>query len=156
MLVSKIVAAARTRGLSQKALAARSGISEETLSRMKKRESGNLSLVAKLAQAAGTQLGLVDSSVPRRRQPPGSFRDRYAAALIWSNADASDDVLVRRALIKPHFKMLLDAAVEFGLDRLSAEWEHLIVEASPETMKVRSTTERILGHIRDGYRQATA
>ena len=157
-LVAQIVETARTMGLNQKALAARGGISEETLCRMKKRGSGNVALVARLAEAAGVRLGLVgaSSAVPRARSASaGSFRDKYGGGLIWSNKNAPDDVLVRRALVRPGFQMLLDAAVEFGPDMLSAEWERLKAEGEPEVVKVRATTERILGHIRDGYRQAT-
>lgn len=154
-LIARIVETARTKGLTQKALAARSGITEETISRMKKRGSGNFGLVAKLARAAGTRLELVGSSVPLRRiQRHGSFRDKYAVALAWSNKDAPVDVLIRRALVKPGFQMLLDAAVEFGVVKLSTEWEHLKAEGSSEVTKIRATTERMLRHIHDGYRQA--
>ncbi len=154
-LIARIVETAHAKGLTQKALAARGGITEETLSRMKKRGSGNFGLVAKLARAAGTRLELVDSSVPPRRiQRPGSFRDKYAVALAWSHKDAPVDVLIRRALVKPRFQLLLDAAVEFGVDKLSTEWEHLKAERSSEVTKVHATTERILRHIHDGYRQA--
>jgi transcriptional regulator with XRE-family HTH domain len=157
-LIAQIVEVAHARGLNQKALAARSGISEETLSRMKKRGSGNVALVAKLAQATGMRLGLVDLlALPQRRQHGrGSFRDKYAVALAWSNKEAPDDVLVRLALVKPRFQMLLDAAVEFGVGTLSEEWERLKADGTPEALKVRATTERILGHIQDGYRQTTA
>lgn len=155
-LIARIVETAHTNGLNQKALATRSGITEETLSRMKKRGSGNFALVAKLARTAGVRLGLVDAwAPPRRVRRFRSFRDKYAVALAWSNKDAPDDVLMRRALVKPRFQQLLDAAVEFGIDQLSVEWERLKAEGSSEAMKVGPTTERILGHIHDGYRQTT-
>lgn len=155
-LITRILQTAHAKGLNQKALATRVGITEETLSRMKKRGSGNFALMAKLARAAGAQICLVDSSVPQRRvQSFGSFRDKYAVALAWSNKSAPDDVLVRRALVKPRFQLLLDAAIEFGIDRLSSEWEQLKAEGSSEVLKVRSTTERMLRHIHDGYRQAS-
>lgn len=155
-LIAQIVEAAHARGLTQKVLAARADITEEALSRMKKRGSGNLNLVAKLAREAGARLELVDSSVPPRRiQRPRSFRDKYAVELAWSNKDASNDVLMRRALVQPRFQLLLDAAIEFGVDKLSAEWECLKDEDSSEVTRVRATTERILRHIHDGYRQAT-
>ncbi|GIL13655.1 MAG: hypothetical protein BroJett038_23750 [Chloroflexota bacterium] len=154
-LIAEIVGTAHANGLTQKILAARSGITEETLSRMKKRGSGNLGLVVKLARAAGTRLGLVDSSAPpRRTRGPVSFRDKYAVALAWSNKDASDEVLIRRALVKPRFQLLLDAAVEFGVNKLSSEWERLKAEGSSEALNALSTTERMLRHIHDGYRQA--
>jgi len=155
-IISRIVEVAHAKGFTQKTLAARAGITEETLSRMKKRGSGNLGLVSKLARAVGLRLGLVDSlAVPRRIQRHGSFRDKYAVALAWSNKDAPNDVLIRRALVRPRFQVLLDAAVEFGVDKLTAEWEHLKAEGSSEVMKVCATTDRILKHINDGYRQTT-
>lgn len=155
-LIARIVKTAQANGLNQKALALRGGLPEETLSRMKKRGSGNFAAVARLARAAGTRLGLVDSPVsPRHSQCPASFRDKYAVALAWSNKGVPDDVLMRRALVKPGFQLLLDAAIEFGVDALLAEWNRLKAEGSPEALKAASITERLLGHIHDGYRQTT-
>jgi transcriptional regulator with XRE-family HTH domain len=154
-LIEGIIAAAQAKGLSQKALAARSGVPEETLSRMKKRGSGNLALVARLASAAGTRLALSGTSL-RPRKEPRSFRDKYAVALAWSNPDASTDVLIRSALLKPGFQLLLDAALEFGIDRLMAQWALLKAEGSPDAVKSAPVTERLLKHLHDGSRQAAA
>ncbi len=155
-IIAQIVETAHAKGLTQKTLAARAGITEETLSRMKKRGSGNLELVSNLASAVGLRLELVDSiGAARRIRRHGSFRDKYAVALAWSNKSASDDVLIRQALIKPQFQMLLDAAVEFGVIRLITEWKRLKDERSLDVMKICATTDRILKHINDGYRQAT-
>ena len=54
-LIARIVETAHAKGLNQKALATRGGITQEALSRMKKRGSGNFTLVARLARAAGTR-----------------------------------------------------------------------------------------------------
>lgn len=155
-LITQIVEAAHAQGISQKALAFRAGVPEETISRAKKRGSARLSVVELLARAAGTEIGLVGRAASRRSRAGGDFRDKYGVALAWSNASASNAVLVCRALVKPRFQILLDAAIEFGLDTLSMEWERLKAEGSSEALKASPVTERILGHIRDGYQQATA
>jgi transcriptional regulator with XRE-family HTH domain len=157
-LIAAILEVARAKGLSQKTLAERSGIFEETLSRIKRRGSGNVAVVAKLARATGMRLGLVDAAtLPlRHKDDRGSFRDRYAVALAWSNQNTSDVVLIRQALVNPRFQILLDAALEFGIEKLLKEWAQLTAAADSETTKARVTTERILGHIHDGYLQAAA
>lgn len=46
--------------------------------------------------------------------------------LVWSNPDASDDVLIAAALLKqPSFHLLLDIASHFGFTRLAEKWEKL-------------------------------
>lgn len=155
-LIAQILAAAQASGLTQKTLADRSGITEETLSRMKKRGSGNFSLVVKLAQVAGTPLCLTNVPSPATALPRArSFRDKYGVMLAWSNNKASDDVLIRRALVKPGFRLLLDAAVEFGIDRLLTAWAQLKSAGADEALKAAPVTERILRHIEHGYQQAT-
>lgn len=155
-LIAQILTAAQAAGLTQKVLADRSGITEETLSRMKKRGSGQFGLVVKLAQAAGTPLCLTNVPVPALRAPPAqSFRDKYAVSLAWSNKDVSDDVLMRRALVNPSFRRLLDAAVEFGIDRLATVWRQLKADGADEALKAAPVTERVLRHIEYGYQQAT-
>ena len=83
-----------------------------------------------------------------------SFRDRFSGALAWSNKGVPDDVLIRLALINPKIVPLIEAGVEFGIDKLFLEWENLKAEGSPEAIKVQQTTERILKHIHEGFRQA--
>ncbi len=46
--------------------------------------------------------------------------------LVWSNPDASDDVLIAAALLKqPNFHLLLEIASRFGLARLVRVWERV-------------------------------
>lgn len=46
--------------------------------------------------------------------------------LVWSNRNASDDVLIAAALLKqPNFHLLLDIASHFGLARLKKRWEEI-------------------------------
>lgn len=45
--------------------------------------------------------------------------------LVWSNADASDSVMIMAALNRPRLEQLEAIATEFGFDRVLAEWEVL-------------------------------
>ncbi|WJW76602.1 helix-turn-helix transcriptional regulator [Thiohalobacter sp. IOR34] len=58
-LLEQILAAARERGLTQQQLASRAGITPETLSRMKKRGSGELTTIERLAAIVGLRLSLL-------------------------------------------------------------------------------------------------
>jgi len=46
-------------------------------------------------------------------------------ALVWSNPNASDSVMIANALLKPSFHLLLNIADRFGVNRLKNEWEAL-------------------------------
>lgn len=157
-VISQIIEKAHKDGLSQKGLAKRVGISEESLSRMKKRGSARLGLVTQLADAVGLRVTVVPKNTQPPRQPPAErqpFRDRYRA-LVWSNPDTDDSIYLRRALLQPTFQMLLDGAVEFGLPRLEQEWQLLDAEGSPEAQRAAARVQRMLKHLHDGYEQATA
>ncbi|MGL4401352.1 MAG: hypothetical protein ACRCXD_15915 [Luteolibacter sp.] len=56
-----------------------------------------------------------------------AFWDAHGrVGLVWSNPDASDDVLMAAALLKqPNFHLLLDIASHFGLARLTDRWNQL-------------------------------
>lgn len=157
-----ILAAAAELGLTQKQLAAAAGVRAETLSRAKKRGSLQLPLAEALARAVGAELVLrrpagrhAVATVAAPPAPPPGFRERYRA-LLWSNPDAPDEVLLRRALVRPGFRMLLDAAVEFGLPRLQREWDELLAADDPEALRARAVTEQLLRNIQDGFALASA
>lgn len=159
-ILQEIFTAAAARGLTQKQLAASAGIREETLSRIKRHGSPRLSVVEALARAAGVDL--VVRSQPGQAAPPVSppptaprFRERYRT-LLWSNPKAPDEVFLRRALVRPSFRMLLDAAVEFGPATLQREWDGLLASEDPEAMRVRHATEQLLRNIQDGFALAAA
>jgi hypothetical protein len=80
-LIAQIVESAHTKGSNQKTLAARAGLTEETLSRMKKRGSGNITLVANLAKAAGMRLSLVESPEPSSPPSADALRGKPTAKL---------------------------------------------------------------------------
>lgn len=154
-LLSQIIEAGQAKGLNQKALAARAGVSEEALSRAKKRGNIRSNMLESLAKAAGLAINLA----PAAPVPPfpiaKTFRERHRD-LVWSNPNAPDEVLIRAALIKPKFMILLDAAIEYGVDRLKCEWGVLRSQAENETVRIAPITERILKNIEYGYQQASA
>ena len=164
-LIADILREAARKNLSQKALAARADLSEEALSRMKKRGSARLSAVLKLARAAGVRIAIVPESSrsagrgtiaerPSETEPPKRFRDRHPE-LVWSNRAADDAVFIQRALLDPRFMTLLDAAQEFGIARLEQEWDKLAASPSKEVQRAQPTTSRMLRNIRHGFDQAS-
>jgi len=76
--------------------------------------------------------------------------------LVWSNLAADDSVHIRAALIRPRFNLLLEIALEFGLERLRAEWEELQKDKTAEIERARVAVERILQHIEMGFTRAAA
>lgn len=76
--------------------------------------------------------------------------------LVWSNTEAGDAAHIRAALIRPRYRLLLDIAVEFGIERLRCEWAELQANATPEVARARPAVERILGHIEEGFALAAA
>jgi hypothetical protein len=71
--------------------------------------------------------------------------------LVWSNPEASDAAHIRAALVRPRYRVLLDIAVEFGIERLRGEWAELQSDETPEVARARPSVERILGHIEEGF-----
>lgn len=84
-----------------------------------------------------------------------SFKEKYRA-LVWSNPDAPAEVFIRKALLRADFDAILDAAVEFGLPAIQAQWVALEQSGDPEVLRAASTTTRILKNIADGHQQATS
>jgi len=56
--------------------------------------------------------------------------------------------------MRPRFGLLLSIAVEFGLDRLRAEWAELVEDPLLSTARVRNPVERILANIQEGFARA--
>lgn len=59
LLISQIFQTAKQQGIPQKELAVRAGITPETLSRMKRRGSGDFIVLNKMAHIVGLKLSLV-------------------------------------------------------------------------------------------------
>jgi hypothetical protein len=90
--------------------------------------------------------------------PNKAFWDTHGrVGLVWSNPNASDDVLMAAALLKPNFHLLLDIAAHFGLDRLRVRWERLKEDIEsrkyPEEIKqlegARPIVERCLANMEE-------
>lgn len=79
---------------------------------------------------------------------------RRHPGLVWSNRNADDTVRLRAALVRPRFRLLLDLALAFGLERLRREWEVLSQESAPEARRAAPVVDRILHHIEEGFRRA--
>jgi len=157
-LITQILDQSRQRGLAQKDLAAEAQVSPENVSRLKKGANPSLALTEALARAAGLQLCLIPLGQRVAHQPLPrelTFRDKYKA-LVWSNREADDAVFIRRALLQSRFTVVLDAAKEFGLDRIENEWAKLATENTDEFARAAKLTDRILKNIRHGYEQITA
>lgn len=86
------------------------------------------------------------------------WRAHDGVSLVWSNRNASDDVMICNALLTPSFHLLLDIAVRFGFSRLVRLWEQLrldiVREGYPEELTrlkmAEPTVERCLTHMRKG------
>ena len=74
--------------------------------------------------------------------------------LVWSNPQAGVEVLIRTALLHPRFHTILDACLEFGLEKVQQEWQLLLRDAALETQPIAVETNRILRHIEEGFADA--
>jgi hypothetical protein len=86
---------------------------------------------------------------------PNEFWNSHRG-LVWSNPAASDSVHIRAALVRPRFSLLLEIALEFGLERLRSEWTELQADDTREIARARAPVERILAHIEKGFTLAAA
>jgi transcriptional regulator with XRE-family HTH domain len=153
-IINDIIAQAAKRGIAQKELARRANCSETALSRLKRNGNPTYALLERLATACGLRVGVLEAGrMPRPRST--TFRDRHPD-LVWSDSKAPDRTLLVKALLHPQFTTLLDAAVTFGFDMVRDTWQSLLEESSPEVLRARERTERILRNIEHGYHQATA
>ena len=88
------------------------------------------------------------------------FWDQHGrVGLVWSNPNASDDVLITAALLRPNFHLLLDIAVHFGLDRLKNQWRELKdggeERQSPEEIRKVARAEAIVDRCLTTMEEAT-
>ena len=63
---------------------------------------------------------------------------------------------IRSALLRPRFGRLLQIALEFGIERVRAEWNELLEDSRSETERARDSVERILNNIEKGFALASA
>ncbi|MHB1266032.1 MAG: hypothetical protein ACYCY2_00345 [Acidithiobacillus ferriphilus] len=76
------------------------------------------------------------------------WRNRYRVRLAWSNPDASDDVLLRKALESGSWHIILSATRLFGAQRLEALYHACDAESSP--LRKRDFLEMLLKRARHG------
>ena len=72
--------------------------------------------------------------------------------LVWSNPQAPVEVFIRRALLRPDFSILMDAAQEFGISKLMHEWQILRDESSLEACRAAPVTQRMLAHMGGSFK----
>lgn len=154
LLLDDILRRAKALGWSQKELAARAGLREETISRAKKRGTVDTLTLAKLTQVLGA--GLVVT--PEPVDPLSGAEARHAQAglrdakwmLAWSNPNIDDDVLIRKALLSARFSAILQACLDFGVARVAAQW----VSISQDRPVCANLVSDILANIERGRANA--
>lgn len=151
-LLDQILVFAKAQGITQKELAGKAGIPKESLSRLKGRNSVKVQTLERLADAIGFELLLLPK--PKPPTSAASFREKYKH-LAWSNSGASTEMLLRQALIRPDFSILLDAASEFGLTELRKQWAVLQSMPDPAVKRAAPITSRMLSYIAAGFRDAS-
>ena len=86
-----------------------------------------------------------------------NLRKKYPG-LVWSNPEASEEIYIRQALLKPRFTQLFSMAEDFGVNALKREWA--ILKADPisvrEVERVAPEVERILQNMETGIALAKA
>jgi hypothetical protein len=139
-------------GLDQRTLALRSGLSQETISRAKKRGTMDSSTLEKILGSVGLELAL-RPRVDLQTRP--ALRDPVRG-LAWSNPQVSDEVLINKALLGGGFTVILQAAVEFGLPRIQAQWRALLAGQEAPGVRTRELVNEILDNIEQGFEHAAA
>ncbi|MEX1166323.1 MAG: hypothetical protein WEK74_05550 [Hydrogenophaga sp.] len=117
----------------------------------------DLSTLAALAEAAGMEIRVE----PQRTQLAGAspkIHQRLADpawGLAWSNPEGiSEKALIRAALRRGNFAVVLETCAEQGTDRMAAEWHEMTRLSAPELgQALVAQVERILRNIRQGQQQ---
>lgn len=154
-LLNQILASARQAGLDQAHLAQAAGLAPETLSRAKKRGTMDLASIDALARVTGLQLGLLSRS-DRLGMKATAQRSPLADpqwGLSWSNPDVDRETLIRNALTKGSFILLLEAIKAHGLEEVLAQWTQVKPGLKPP---LQAEVERQLRNIREGASHAQA
>jgi transcriptional regulator with XRE-family HTH domain len=162
-LLDQVIDAAKAASMDQARLAQAAGIAPETLSRAKKRGSMDLHTLQALAQAAGLALTLsakahaASAVVAPAASSRRSTLAEPAYGLAWSNASMSHEVLVRNALLKGTYHLVLEAVMAHGLPFVQQQWT--LMQADPDvplSVRARQDVSRKLRNIERGMRDAAA
>jgi len=89
------------------------------------------------------------------------WRAHNGVGLVWSNPNASDEIMIINALLRPGFHLLLDIAARFGLTRLVTTWEGLktrmaesnLPEERVQIQRVTPTVERCLANMKEAVQR---
>jgi DNA-binding phage protein len=170
-LLEAVLTAARKAGMDQSKLAEVAGLAPETLSRSKKRKSMEIQTLAALAQAVGLELTI------RQKETRHHVQDHTAVAapprgahastspplsdprwgLSWSSRSPKPEALVRNALKKGNYALVLQAVLEYGIPFVRTQ-----LEALHATGEFKSSTGsdtalvKMLSNIEKGIRHAQA
>jgi transcriptional regulator with XRE-family HTH domain len=159
-LLTQILDTARAAGLDQARLAHAAGVAPETISRAKKRGTMDLSTLQPLARAAGLVLTL--SGGPAVALPEAAAARRSSLAhpsrgLAWSNAAMSHEALVRNALMKGSYDLVLESVLEHGLPFVRQQWALMTGDADlGMSARARADISRKLLNIERGMTHAAA
>lgn len=74
--------------------------------------------------------------------------------LAWSNPSISDDTLIRKALTTGRFSVILQACLDYGLERVRQQWSRVLQHPELTSPKLRWLTGDILDNISQGFSQA--
>lgn len=157
-LLNQILLAAQSRGMDQASLAKAAGLSRETISRAKKRGTIDLASIEALANVTGLSLSLSSASESSPAiEHPGATKASPLAdpkwGLAWSNSAIASETLIRSALLKAGFAVLLEAVKAHGLEEVLRQWAVVgpTMKATP-----RAEVERKLKNIEMGIKHAEA
>ncbi|MDB5818557.1 MAG: hypothetical protein JWQ11_2197 [Rhizobacter sp.] len=160
-LIDQVLASARAAGFDQASLARAAGVAPETISRAKRRGTIDLRTLVALAEVAGSKVTL--SNAPASQAPVAQAGRRRSTladpvhGLSWSNPDMSDEALVRNALAKGSFNLVLEATLEHGLDSVRKQWALMKADADIGlNARARAEVDRELVNIERGLRLAEA
>ena len=160
-LLAQVLDAAREAGLDQAKLARTAGVAPETISRAKRRGTIDLRTLQPLAHAVGLTLTLSGRPAPTS-SPDGSTARRSSLAdpsrgLAWSNAAMSHEALVRNALLKGSYDLVLESVLEHGLSFVQNQWDLMTADADiGMSARARADVSRKLLNIERGLSHAAA
>ncbi len=161
ILLTQVLDAAREAGLDQSRLAHAAGVAPETISRAKKRGTIDLRTLQPLAHAVGLALTL--SGRPASMSSPDVATAKRSSladpsrGLAWSNAAMSHEALVRNALLKGSYDLVLESVLEHGLPFVRQQWALMMADADVGmSARARADVSRKLLNIERGLSHATA
>lgn len=156
-ILNETLARAKELSLDQKELALLSGVRPETISRAKKRGTMDSRTLDKLVSAVGLQLSLQVRAKPEINALEHKSRLRDSKwGLAWSNSAITDEVLIRKALVTGRFSVILQACLDFGLDRVRSQWTVVSQDSEMTSLMTRQLINDIINNITKGFSNVKA